>query len=83
MELQEPLRKILNKKYAPSALIETRWDSYDIAFKTDKEGDPMVLLMGHRDAEGNIRGERFARRLKQTITGTIIKDRWEYKGNNL
>jgi hypothetical protein len=40
----------------------------------------MVLLMGHKDDHGEVKGERFARRLKQTLDGHIIKDRWEHKG---
>lgn len=81
MELQEPIRKILSKKYEPSSLIVTRYERYDIAIKTDRDGDPMVLLMGHKDDQGQVKGERFARRLKQTLDGHIIKDRWEHKGN--
>jgi hypothetical protein len=81
MELQEPIRKILNKKYEPSSLIVTRFERYDIAIKTDREGDPMVLLMGRKDEKGQVKGERFTRRLKQTANGQIIKDRWEHKGN--
>jgi hypothetical protein len=81
MELQEPIRKMLSKKYEPSSLIITRYDSLDIAIKTDREGDPMVLLMGHKDDKGQVKGERFTRRLKQTLTGRIIKDRWEHKGH--
>ena len=80
MELQESIRKILSKKYKPSSVIETRHERYDIAIKTDREGDPMVLLMGRKDEKGHIRGERFTRRLKQTLNGNIIKDRWEHKG---
>ena len=80
MELEEPIRKLLCKKYEPSSLIVTRYDRYDIAIKTDREGDPMVLLMGRKDEKGNVRGERFTRRLKQTLSGNIIKDRWEHKG---
>jgi hypothetical protein len=80
MELQEPIRKILNKKYEPSSLIVTRCERYDIAIKTDRDGDPMVLLMGQKDDQGQVKGERFTRRLKQTLDGHIIKDRWEHKG---
>lgn len=80
MELLEPIRKILSKKYQPSSVIVTRCERYDIAIKTDREGDPMVLTMGQKDEKGQIKGERFARRLKQTLNGSIIKDRWEHKG---
>lgn len=80
MELHETIRKMLNKKYAPSSLIVTRYDRYDIAIKTDRDGDPMVCLMGRKNEKGEVKGERFTRRLKQTANGNIIKDRWEHKG---
>ena len=80
MELHETIRKMLSRKYEPSSLIVTRYDRYDIAIKTDRDGDPMVCLMGRKDEKGEVKGERFTRRLKQTANGKIIKDRWEHKG---
>ncbi|WP_276479491.1 hypothetical protein [Paraflavitalea pollutisoli] len=80
MDLGEQLLKILNKKYAPTSLIETRCQQYDLAFKTDREGLPMVAFVGHKDEKGRLFGERFARRLCQLVNGTIIKKNWENKG---
>lgn len=80
MDLGEQILKILNKKYEPSSLIETRFQRYDLAFKTDRDGLPMVAFLGRKDAQGHIRGERFTRRLKQLLNGRIIKESWEYKG---
>ena len=80
MELEEPVLKILRKKYKPSSLIETHCSQYDLAFKTDKEGDAIVLLLGRKDEKGQIKGERFTRRLKQMSDGTIVKEYWEHKG---
>lgn len=76
----EPLLKILNKRYEPCSTIETRFNRYDLAFKTDKQGAPMVAFLGKKESDGHICGERFARRLKQLTNGAIVKDHWEYKG---
>ena len=80
MEIGEPILKILNKQYEPSALIEVAFKRYDLAFKTDEEGRPILLFLGKKDHIGHIRGERFARRLKHDSQGRVIKDHWEHKG---
>jgi hypothetical protein len=80
MELQEPVLKILRKKYQPSSLIETHCSQYDLVFKTDKDGDAIVLTLGRKDEKGRIKGERFTRRLRQMSDGRIVKEFWEHKG---
>ena len=80
MDLKEPILKVLAKQYEPSALIETTFKRYDIAFKTDEAGRPILLFMGKRDENNNIKGERYARRLKVDQDGKVIKDHWEHKG---
>ena len=80
MDLGEPILKILSKKYDPSSFIETRCNCYDLSFKTNREGIPMVAFLGKRDERGHICGERFARRLRQLTNGTIVKACWENKG---
>jgi hypothetical protein len=80
MELQEPVLKILRKKYQPSSRIETQCSNYDLAFKTDREGDAIVLFLGRKNEKGRIRGERFTRRLRQMSNGRIVKEFWEHKG---
>jgi hypothetical protein len=80
MELKEPILKILNKKYDPSSIIEMTFKRYDMTFKTDKEGNPILLFLGKTQNNGSIKGERYARRLKKTETGETIKDHWEHKG---
>jgi hypothetical protein len=80
MDLGEQILKILNKRYEPSSFIETRFQRYDLAFKTDRDGLPIVAYLGQKDRKGNICGERFTRRLKQLLNGTIIKEHWEHKG---
>ena len=80
MELGEPILKLLNKTYEPLSIIETCFKRYDLAFKTDEQGRPILLFMGKKDEQGNVKGERFARRLKTDDDGVLIKDHWEHKG---
>jgi hypothetical protein len=79
-ELKEPVLKLLNKTYEPSALVELRFKRYDLAFRTDELGRPILLFMGVKDANGKIKGERYARRLKIDDAGLVIKDHWDHKG---
>ncbi|MDB5012683.1 MAG: hypothetical protein JWQ25_885 [Daejeonella sp.] len=80
MELGAPIMKILNKNYEPDTFIEHTFKRYDLGFKTDEEGRPILLFIGKKDEAGKIKGERFARRLKHDLQGTVIKDHWEHKG---
>jgi hypothetical protein len=72
--------KVLSKTYAPDKMIDQRFGRYDLAFKTDEAGRPVLLFMGKADEEGKIKGERFARRLQMGQDGKIIKDHWDNKG---
>jgi hypothetical protein len=80
MELGEEILKILNKTYDPSTMVETKFKRYDLAFKTDEAGRPILLFVGQKDENGKIKGERFARRLKEGSNGEMIKDHWDNKG---
>lgn len=80
MLIGEELQKLLNKTYEPSTLIEMPFKRYDLAFKTDEMGRPILLFMGKKNENGNIKGERFARRLITGANGEVIKDHWENKG---
>ena len=80
MILGDEILKILNKTYEPSTMVETTFKRYDLAFKTDAAGRPILLFMGVKDESGKIKGERFARRLVASRSGEIIKDHWENKG---
>lgn len=80
MALGTQLLKILSKKYTPSAMIEQKFQRYDLAFKTDDEGNPILLFIGRKDDTGRIRGDRYARRLVKDEEGKIIKDHWDDKG---
>ncbi|SEN03299.1 hypothetical protein SAMN05192574_102243 [Mucilaginibacter gossypiicola] len=80
MKVGPELLKILNKPFPAEQFIHQRFGRYDLAFKTDVQGRPVLLFMGIADADGNIKGERFARRLITGKDGKIIKDHWDNKG---
>lgn len=78
--LKEPILKILNKIYEPSLMVEVKFQRYDLAFKTDEVGRPILLFMGEKDSAGRIKGERYARRLVFDAEGKVVKDHWDHKG---
>lgn len=78
--LKSPLLKILGKTYEPLSLIQQRFGRYDIAFRTDEKGNPMLLFIGTKDENDKIKGERYARRLILGDDGNIIKNHWDHKG---
>lgn len=80
MKLGERLLKQLTKTYAPSQLVSFRFGRYDVATKTDGEGNPMLVFVGKADEKGTIRGDQFNRRLLKDASGKVIKDHWDYKG---
>ena len=80
MKLGEGILKILGKVYEPDALVEKVYQGYDLAFKTDSEGRPVLLFLGKKQENGQIKGERFARRYKTDAGGIVIKDHWDHKG---
>lgn len=80
MSLGTAILKILNKKYEPSMMVESKFKEYDLAFKTDEEGNPILLFIGKKNEAGNIHGERYARRMVKGEDGSLIKDHWDFKG---
>jgi hypothetical protein len=80
MSLGVAILRVLDKRYEPSVMVEKKFKEYDIAFKTDEEGLPILLFIGKKDDTGNIRGERYARRLVKDKEGVVIKDHWDFKG---
>lgn len=79
--LKEPILKLMNRTYEPQRIIELTFGRYDLAFKTDQLGRPVLLFIGKKDRfTGKIVGERFARRLLQDESGLILKDHWDNKG---
>ena len=80
MKLNEDLLKILSKTYEKSAMINMVYKQKDLSFKTDDEGNPILLFIGKRDENGVVKGERYARTLKKNKEGQVFKDHWELKG---
>ncbi len=80
MKIGDQLLKKLNKKYEPSTMVHMRFRDYDLAMKTDEEGNPMLLFIGTADEQGMIKGDRYARRLLKDAEGKVVKDHWDYKG---
>ena len=80
MALGETLIKLLSKKYDASTMIDRKFKGYDISFKTDEEGNPVLLFLGKKMENGMIKGQRYARRLLKDKDGKIVKDHWDDKG---
>lgn len=80
MKLNEQLISKLSKVYEASSLIEMHFRGKDIAFKTDEQGQAILLFIGRKDPSGSIKGERYVRILKRDKNGLIIKDHWDLKG---
>ncbi len=80
MKLSEDLQKKLRQLFTPSSLIEMSFRGNDVAFKTDKNGNAVLLFIGRKNETGLIKGERYVRTLKAAKNGTVIKDHWELKG---
>ncbi|AOM80854.1 hypothetical protein [Pedobacter steynii] len=78
--LKDAILKVLGKTYQPLTLVEIRFKRYDLAFKTDGDGCPVLLFMGEKDENGRIKGARYARRLLKAADGKVIKDHWDHKG---
>ncbi|GAB3505060.1 hypothetical protein GCM10027341_36100 [Spirosoma knui] len=80
MKIGEKLLKQLNKTYEPSTMVAATFGRYDVAFKTDEEGNPLLLFIGQADEQGRIKGDQFTRRLLKDPNGAVIKDHWDHKG---
>lgn len=80
MKLSDDLQKKLGKLYEPSSLIEMKYKGYDLSFKTDEEGNAILLFIGKKTEQRTIKGQRYARTLKRDSEGKIFKDHWELKG---
>ncbi len=79
MKIGARLQRLLDKVYPPDTKLEFQLDRTDVVFKTDGEGRPVLLFVGRKDENGNVKGERFARTLK-TLPNGMFKDHWENKG---
>ncbi|HVG14789.1 MAG TPA: hypothetical protein VM935_07510 [Chitinophagaceae bacterium] len=80
MKLGDEILKKLNKKFEPSTMVSLPFRKYDMAFKTNEDGDPILVFLGKLREDGTIKGDRFARRLLKDKDGNLVKDHWDYKG---
>jgi hypothetical protein len=80
MKLSAHLQSKLSKKYEPSSMVNMQYKGNDLRFKTDEEGNPVLLFIGKALENGKIKGERYTRTLKRDANGVYIKDHWERKG---
>jgi hypothetical protein len=80
LKLSTSLLLKLSRKYEPSSAIEMKFKGKDIFFRTDEEGNPVLLFIGKALPNGKIKGERYTRTLKSGAGGFLIKDHWELKG---
>ena len=61
-------------------MVDMKFKGKDLSFKTDDEGNPVVLFIGKALPDGRIKGERYTRTLLRSADGSIIKDHWDLKG---
>jgi hypothetical protein len=80
MSLKPDLLKILDRLYAPNAMVELRYKRLDARMATDGEGRPCQLFLGKRGPDGRIHGERYMRNRSVDRDGKVIKDHWDQKG---
>ena len=80
MKLNESLLLKLAKKYEPSSMLNMKFRGIDLAVKTDREGNPVVVFVGRKQADGKIKGERYTRTLLRDGNGNLVKDHWDLKG---
>jgi hypothetical protein len=80
MKLSDHLQAKLSGKYAASSMVDMKYKGNSLRFKTDADGNPVLLFVGKLLPNGKIKGERYARTLKQDMNGAVIKDHWELKG---
>ncbi len=80
MKIGDKLLKELSKRYEPESTIDKKFGKYDLTFRTDKEGNPVMLFIGNRNENGRITGNRFTRVIARDTAGKVIKDHWDAKG---
>ena len=80
MKLSEPLVLKLRRRYEPSSMVDMRFKGKDMTFKTDNDGNPVILFIGKKQSDGKIKGERYTRTLVRDAQGGFIKDHWDLKG---
>jgi len=82
MSLSESLLKKLKKTYEPFTTVRLRYRGKDVAFNTDASGNAVQLFIGQLKENGNIKGERYSRRMVRDGEGKLIRDHWDRKGTS-
>lgn len=80
MKIGDKLLKELSKHYEPESTIDKKFGKYDLTLRTDEEGNPVILFIGSRNADGRITGNRFTRVIVRDANGKVLKDHWDSKG---
>jgi hypothetical protein len=81
MPLSPKLEKLLSKTYAPQERHNTEFLEKDISFITNEQGEPVTLYIGKRREDGDIAGERYARKIvRKPNSNEILKSHWDLKG---
>ena len=80
MKIGDKLLKELSKRYEPETTIDKKFGRYDLTFRTDSEGNPIMLFIGNRNTGGRITGNRFTRVIVRDSDGKVLKDHWDSKG---
>lgn len=80
MKIGDKLLKELTKRYEPDSTIDKKFGRYDLTFRTDTDGNPVMLFIGTRDTAGRINGNRFTRVMVRDAEGKVVKDHWDAKG---
>ena len=82
MSLSEPLLKKLQRTYEPFTTVRLRFRGKDVAFNTDAEGNAVQLFIGQLKENGNIKGERYSRKMVKDRNGKLLRDHWDRKGTS-
>lgn len=80
MNLSPELLKKLARKFEPTTMVNFRFGNKDVAVQTDEEGNAVKMFIGRKNADGIIRGDRYARKLIRDTSGKVLKDHWDRKG---
>jgi hypothetical protein len=61
-------------------MVEMKFKGSDVTFKTDEEGNAILLFIGKTLPNGKIKGMRYTRVLRKDANGVVVKDHWDLKG---
>lgn len=78
--LGKSLETIMNKKHQPSSRLDGTFRGKDMTFITNEYGEPIILYLGKRKANGDIAGEKYSRRIKSRENGNIKESHWDNQG---